>query len=124
MADVAAPAPAPAARGKWLPMPFIALGVAMIIVDGTIVNVAIPSIIKDIGLTTTDAEWVNSIYALVFASLLLITGRLGDIFGRRNLFAIGTVIFVVASAVAAVAPNPGILILGRFLQGIAPILPS
>ena len=126
MADVAAPAPAPAARGKWLPMPFIALGVAMIIVDGTIVNVAIPSIIKDIGLTTTDAEWVNSIYALVFASLLLITGRLGDIFGRRNLFAIGTVIFVVASAVAAVAPNPGILILGRFLQGIggAMILPN
>jgi len=126
MADVAAPtAPAPT-HGKWTPMPFIALGVAMIIVDGTIVNVAIPSIIKSIGLTTTDAEWVNSIYALVFASLLLTTGRLGDIFGRRNMFLLGTVVFVLASGVAAVAPNPGVLIFGRFLQGIggALILPN
>lgn len=113
-------------RSKWLPMPFIALGVAMIIVDSTIVNVAIPSIIQDIGLTTTDAEWIISIYALVFASLLLVTGRMGDIYGRRRLFALGTVIFVVASLVAALAPTPGILILGRLLQGIggAMILPA
>jgi EmrB/QacA subfamily drug resistance transporter len=125
MADLATADVAPT-PGKWRAMPFIALGVSMIIVDGTIVNVAIPSIIKDIGLTTTDAEWVNSIYALVFAALLLTTGRLGDIFGRRKMFLWGTVIFVLASGVAAVAPNPGVLILGRFLQGVggALILPN
>jgi EmrB/QacA subfamily drug resistance transporter len=125
MADVATAEVTPT-PGKWRAMPFIALGVSMIIVDGTIVNVAIPSIIKDIGLTTTDAEWVNSIYALVFAALLLTTGRLGDIFGRRKMFLLGTIIFVLASGVAAVAPNPGVLILGRFLQGIggALILPN
>lgn len=111
---------------KWRPMPFIALGVAMIIVDATIVNVAIPSMIEDIGLTTTDAEWVSSIYSLVFASLLLLTGRLGDLFGRRKLFAIGTVIFVLASLVAAAAPGPPMLIFARLLQGIggAMILPT
>lgn len=110
-------------------MPFIALGVAMIIVDATIVNVAIPSMIRDIGLTTTDAEWVNSIYALVFASLLLTTGRLGDIVGRRRVFLLGTVIFVGASLVAASSHTAGsvaVLIVGRLLQGIggAMILPS
>jgi MFS family permease len=107
-------------------MPFIALGVSMIIVDATIVNVAIPSIIRDIGISVTDAEWVNSIYSLVFASLLLTTGRLGDIYGRRRLFLLGTVVFVVASLVAALAPSAGVLILGRFLQGIggAMLLPA
>jgi EmrB/QacA subfamily drug resistance transporter len=107
-------------------MPFIALGVAMIIVDATIVNVAIPSIIRDIGISVTDAEWVNSIYSLVFASLLLTTGRVGDIVGRRRLFVIGTVAFVAASLVAALAPSAGVLILGRFLQGVggAMLLPA
>jgi len=115
--------------GKWLPMPFIALGVSMIIVDATIVNVAIPSMIRDIGLTTTDAEWVNSIYSLVFASLLLTTGRLGDIVGRRRVFLTGTIVFVAASLVAAAshsADSVSVLIVGRILQGIggAMILPS
>ncbi|HEY5186472.1 MAG TPA: MFS transporter, partial [Actinomycetes bacterium] len=113
-------------RGKWRPMPFIALGVSMIIVDATIVNVAIPSIIRDIGISVTDAEWVNSIYSLVFAALLLTTGRVGDIYGRRRLFLVGTVVFVAASLVAALAPSAGVLILGRFLQGVggAMLLPA
>lgn len=113
-------------RGRWTPMPFIALGVAMIIVDATIVNVAIPSIIRDIGISVTDAEWVNSIYSLVFASLLLTTGRVGDIVGRRRLFVLGTVVFVAASLVAALAPSAGVLILGRLLQGVggAMLLPA
>ncbi|MFZ0324881.1 MAG: MFS transporter [Actinomycetes bacterium] len=110
-------------------MPFIALGVAMIIVDATIVNVAIPSIQLDIGLTVPDAEWVTSLYSLVFASLLLTTGRLGDIFGRRRLFVIGVVVFMLASFVAASShwlDSVAVLILGRFLQGIggAMILPA
>ncbi|MBW4030776.1 MAG: MFS transporter [Acidobacteria bacterium] len=98
----------------------------MIIVDATIVNVAIPSIIKEIGLTATQSEWLNSIYSLVFAALLITAGRAGDRWGRRRLFALGTVIFVAASLVAATSPNGGVLILGRFLQGLggALILPA
>ena len=113
-------------RGKWVPMPFIALGVALVIVDSTIVNVAIPSIIRDIGITTTDAEWVNSVYALVFASLVLITGRLGDLFGRKRLFLIGTVVFVFASLGAALAQDAAWLIGARVIQGVggAMILPA
>ncbi len=107
-------------------MPFIALGVAMIIVDATIVNVAVPSIIRDLHLSATSAEWLNSIYSLVFAALLISAGRAGDRFGRRNLFLLGTLLFVVASLVAATAPTGSILLLGRFLQGIggAMVLPS
>lgn len=107
-------------------MPFIALGVAMIIVDATIVNVAVPTIIRELHVTATTAEWTNSIYALVFASLLITLGRIGDMVGRRRLFLSGTVVFVAASLVAATASSGGILILGRFLQGIggAMILPA
>jgi len=115
-----------AERGKWRPLPFIALGVAMIIVDATIVNVAIPAMIRTIGLTTTDAEWVNATYSLVFAALLLTVGRLGDAYGRRRMFLIGTFIFVLASVIAAAAPSPGVLITGRIIQGVggALLLPS
>jgi EmrB/QacA subfamily drug resistance transporter len=107
-------------------MPFIALGVAMIIVDATIVNVAVPTIIRELRVTATTAEWFNSIYSLVFASLLITLGHTGDVWGRRRLFLLGTVVFVLASLVAAAAPNGNVLILGRFLQGIggAMILPA
>ncbi len=113
-------------RRRWVAMPFIALGVAMIIVDATIVNVAIPTIIRDLHTTAASAEWVNSIYSLVFAALLITLGRVGDMFGRRRLFLVGTVWFVVASLVAATASSSGVLIFGRFLQGIggAMILPA
>jgi len=113
-------------RRRWLAMPFIALGVAMIIVDATIVNVAVPTIIRELHVTATTAEWTNSIYSLVFASLLITLGRVGDMFGRRRLFLAGTVVFVAASLVAATAGSGGMLIFGRFLQGIggAMILPA
>ena len=113
-------------RRRWIAMPFIALGVAMIIVDATIVNIAIPTIIRDLHTTATSAEWVNSIYSLVFAALLITLGRVGDMFGRRRLFMIGTIWFVLASLVAATASSSGVLIFGRFLQGVggAMILPA
>ena len=113
-------------RKRWIAMPFIALGVAMIIVDATIVNVAIPTIIRELHITAATAEWTNSIYSLVFASLLITLGRIGDMVGRRRLFFAGTVVFVVASLVAATAGSGGVLIFGRFLQGIggAMILPA
>jgi len=111
---------------RWLAMPFIAMGVAMIIVDATIVNVAVPTIIRELHLTATEAEWLNSIYSLVFAALLITLGHVGDRWGRRRLFLMGVAAFIGASLVAATAPNGSVLILGRFLQGIggAMILPA
>ena len=114
------------AAGRWRAMPFIAVGVAMIVVEATIVNVAVPTIIRELHLGATGAEWLNSIYALVFAALLISFGHAGDRWGRRRLFLLGAVIFVAASLIAATAPNGAVLIAGRFIQGIggAMILPA
>jgi MFS family permease len=67
----------------WTPMIFIGLGVALIIMDATIVNVILPTIIVDLGIDSIDAEWVNAVYALTFAAFLIVAGRLGDRYGRR-----------------------------------------
>ena len=109
----------PAARRRWAGLFFIALGVAMIIVDATIVNVAVPQIIKDLGITSSDAQWVQEVYTLVFASLLLMWGRLGDRYGRRLLFVTGAATFAAASVLAAFAQTGPELIGSRVLQGIA-----
>ena len=111
---------------RWLGLVALTLGVAMIIVDATIVNVAIPSIIRDLGIGITQAEWANSIYSLVFAALLISVGRVGDVGGRRRVFVLGLVVFLAASLVTALAPNGAVLLAGRLLQGVggALILPS
>jgi len=98
----------------------------MIIVDATIVNVAVPSIIRELDLDSTQAEWINTIYALVFAALLITLGRLGDVLGRRRMYLAGLALFVVASMLAGLAPTGDVLILARVLQGIggAMILPA
>lgn len=113
-------------RRRWLGMAILSLGVSMIIIDATIVNVAIPAIIKSLNIELGDAEWINSIYSLVFASLLITLGRVGDLVGRRRMFMIGLGIFVAASMLAGLAPNSGLLIAARLVQGIggAMILPS
>ncbi len=113
-------------RGRWLGLAMLSLGVSMIIVDATIVNVAIPSIIKDLNLDSTEAEWINTIYALVFASLLITLGRIGDLFGRRKLYLVGLVVFGFASVLAGLSQSGGMLILARVLQGVggAMILPA
>ncbi|MBT8226520.1 MAG: MFS transporter, partial [Dactylosporangium sp.] len=115
-----------ARRGRWTPLPFIALGVSLIIMDATIVNVAIPTIIPELALTASAAEWINSVYPLAFASLLVLVGRLGDRYGRRRLFLAGLLVFGGASLISALAQSGGVLILGRFLQGVggSMILPA
>ena len=95
---------------RWAGLLFISLGVSLIIVDSTIVNVAIPSIIDDIGVTSSQAQWVQEIYTLVFAALLLVNGRLADQHGRRKLFVLGVVIFAAASVLAALSQSGGALI--------------
>ena len=113
-------------RRRWLGLVAIAAGVAMIIVDATIVNVALPPIIRDLQISSTQAQWVQEAYTLVFAALLLLFGRLADQHGRRRLFIAGVALFVAASAVAAFAPSGGWLIGSRFLQGVggAMVLPT
>lgn len=113
-------------RKRWVALLFLALGVAMIILDATVVNVAIPTIVEDLGLSTTEAEWVNAVYALMFASLLLLSGRLSDIFGRRLLFVLGVGAFGMASVLVATSGSAGELIAARALQGVAAamILPA
>ncbi len=113
-------------KKRWVALLFLALGVAMIILDATVVNVAIPTMVQDLGLSTNDAEWINAAYSLTFASLLIFFGRLADRFGRKLLFIIGVVSFVSASVLVAASDNAGTLIAARALQGVggAMILPS
>ncbi|MEO5965148.1 MAG: MFS transporter [Candidatus Limnocylindrales bacterium] len=113
-------------RGRWIGLAMLSLGVAMIIVDATIVNVAVPSIIRDLDLDSTTAEWINTVYALVFAALLITLGRVGDLLGRRALYFVGLVVFGAASVLAGAAPTGELLILARVLQGVggAMILPA
>ncbi len=81
-------------RAPWGALVTLSAGVSLITIDATIVNVALPTIIRELGLTLTQAEWVNSAYTLVFASLLIFFGRLGDAVGRRRVFIAGAVLFV------------------------------
>ncbi|QGN45450.1 DHA2 family efflux MFS transporter permease subunit [Micromonospora sp. WMMD558] len=113
-------------RARWWGLLAISLGVATIIVDATIVNVAVPAIIRDLGITATDAQWVQEAYTLVFAALLLVAGRFADRAGRRRTFVTGVVVFVAASVLAAVAGSGEALIGARVLQGLggAMILPT
>lgn len=113
-------------KRRWYALAFLALGVSMIILDATVVNVAIPTMVKDLGLTTSDAEWVNAAYSLTFASLLILAGRIADRAGRRLLFITGVVVFIVASVLVSMSDAAVPLIAARGLQGIgaAMILPS
>jgi EmrB/QacA subfamily drug resistance transporter len=121
----AAPTGSPGRR-RWLGMVVISLAVSLIIVDATIVNVMLPRVVADLRLTTTDAEWVNSIYSLVFAALLIPFGRAADAYGRRGMLVLGTVVFVAASLLAARSGSGPALIGARLLQGVGAsmILPA
>ena len=111
---------------RWIALGVVAAGVALIIIDSTIVNVALPTIIKDLQLGLSGAEWVNSIYSLVFAALLIATGRFADMRGRRLVYIAGLVIFASASVLAGMAGTGELLILARLLQGVggALVLPA
>lgn len=113
-------------RLRWLGLVFISIAVSLIIVDSTIVNVAIPAIVEDLAITSTEVQWVQESYTLVFASLLLVFGSLADRFGRRRVMLIGVVVFALSSVFAALSPDGGMLILARLAQGVggAMILPT
>jgi len=105
-------------RREWIGLGVLAAGLSLIVVDGTIVNVSLPVIIDELGLNLTDAQWINSIYAVVFAALLLTAGRLGDRLGRRMLFILGVVVFIVGSLMASASDSASALIVARVVQGV------
>ena len=113
-------------RRQWVGLWVLATGLSMIVIDGTIVGVALPTIIEDLSLDLTDAQWVNSLYSVVFAALLLSTGRIGDRTGRRRVFVAGLVIFMAGSVMAATSDSATSLIWARVVQGVggACILPG
>src|SRR6202045_3520658 len=108
----------PATRnGPWILAATI-LGSSMAFIDGTVVNVALPALQSALHATITEVQWVVESYALFLAALLLIGGSLGDLYGRRKIFAAGVVLFSVSSAWCGLAPNIRQLIVARGLQGI------
>lgn len=111
---------------KWAALWVLALGLGMIILDGTIVGVALPTIIQDLSLDITQAQWINSIYSVVFAALLLSAGRIGDRLGRKRVFIVGTTTFIIGSLLAALAGSVTPLLLARVVQGVggAMVLPA
>jgi EmrB/QacA subfamily drug resistance transporter len=104
-------------RKRWLALYVLCAGALMIVLDATIVNVALPSIQEDLDFSQTNLAWVVNAYLIPFGGLLLFAGRLGDLIGQRKIFMIGLGIFTVASALCALAQNQEMLIAARFLQG-------
>lgn len=105
-------------KTRWAGLIFISIAVALIIVDSTIINVAIPSIVRDLNISSTQVQWVQESYTLVFASLLLVFGTLADRYGRRLIVLIGVTLFATASIFAALASTGELLILARLIQGV------
>ena len=105
-------------NAKWWTLGAMCFALFMIMLDNTVVNVALPSIQRDLGSSLSGLEWTVNAYTLSFAVLLATGGRLGDIFGRRRTFLIGVVIFAASSAAAGLAPGTGTLIASRVVQGI------
>ncbi|MEV8407371.1 MFS transporter, partial [Streptomyces niveus] len=111
-------APPRTARTRALALGVLASGMLMIVLDGSIVTVAMPAIQDDLGFSPAGLSWVVNAYLIAFGSLLLLAGRLGDLLGRRRMFLAGTGVFTAASLLAGAATSPAVLIAARFLQGV------
>lgn len=106
-------------RKRWAALLTLCAGLLMIILDGTVVTVALPAIQQDLGFSSTDLSWVVGAYLIPFGGLLLLAGRIGDLTGRRRVFLIGVAAFAAASALCGLATSPAMLLCARFLQGAA-----
>src|SRR5260221_12746288 len=105
-------------RKRWLALHVLCLGVLMIVLDTTIVNVALPSIREDLGFTETSLVWVVNAYMLTFGGFLLLGGRLGDLYGHRKLFLLGITLFTIASLACGLSSSQALLIVARSVQGL------
>src|SRR5215813_7413570 len=102
---------------RWLVLVVVAIAQLMVVLDATIVNIALPSAQHALGFPNSDRQWVVTAYALAFGSLLLVGGRLGDMFSRKRVFITGLTGFALASALGGAATSFGMLVAARTLQG-------
>ncbi|MGI5241384.1 MFS transporter [Dactylosporangium sp. CA-139066] len=111
-------------QNRWFALAVLATGMLMVILDGSIVTVAMPVMQRDLGFTPEGLTWVVNAYLIAFGSLLLLAGRLGDLLGRKRMLLAGTAVFVGASVFAGLSTSPGALIAARFLQGAGSAMAS
>jgi EmrB/QacA subfamily drug resistance transporter len=111
-------------RGRWIALYVLCVGMLMIVLDVTVVNVALPSIKNDLGFSQSSLAWVVNAYLISFGGLLLLAGRFGDILGRKRIFLAGLALFVAASALCGLAQSQGVLVAARFVQGIGGAMTS
>jgi len=111
-------------RRRWIALVVVCLGQLMIVLDSTIVNVALPAIQHDLHFTQANLTWVVNAYLITFGSFLLLAGRLGDLIGRKRVFLSGLALFTGASALCGAADSQGLLIVARFVQGLGGALAS
>src|SRR5256886_5593288 len=111
-------------RTRWYALIVLCLGSLMIVLDTTIVNVAMPSIRADLGFSETSLAWVVNAYLLTFGGFLLLGGRLGDLFGHRPLFLFGISLFTVSSLVCGLSTTQGMLVAARAVQGVGGAIAS
>src|SRR5881275_1967636 len=109
---------------RWLALVILCAGFLMIVLDQTIVNVALPSIKNDLGFSQSTLAWVVNAYLITFGGLLLLAGRLGDLIGRKRIFLTGLAIFTAASMLCGVAQSQATLVAARFIQGAGGALTS
>src|SRR5918912_1539773 len=109
---------------RWMALVVLCVGMLMIVLDATIVNVALPSIQDDLGFSQSNLAWIVNAYLIAFGGLLLLAGRLGDLIGQRRIFLIGLAVFTGASLICALSQTQGMLIGARFVQGVGGALTS
>ncbi|MEV5961589.1 DHA2 family efflux MFS transporter permease subunit [Kribbella sp. NPDC051952] len=111
-------------RSRWAALYTLCAGMLMIVLDVTVVNVALPAIQDDLGFTNSSLAWVVNAYLIAFGGLLLLAGRLGDLLGRRNIFTAGLIVFTAASVLCGLAWSQEVLVIARFIQGVGGALTS
>src|SRR4051812_36409828 len=105
-------------RRRWAALIVLCTGMLMIVLDLTVVNVALPAIRDDLGFSDANLAWVVNAYMVAFGGLLLLAGRLGDLLGRRRVFLAGLATFTVASLACGLAQHQAVLVTARFVQGV------
>jgi EmrB/QacA subfamily drug resistance transporter len=111
-------------RNRWIALYVLCVGMLMIVLDATVVNVALPSIQNDLGFTQSSLAWVVNAYLIAFGGLLLLAGRLGDLIGRKSIFMIGLGVFTLASLACGLAQSQEMLVGARFIQGVGGAMTS
>jgi EmrB/QacA subfamily drug resistance transporter len=111
-------------RARWITLVVLCVGMLMIVLDATIVNVALPTIQRDLGFSQSSLAWVVNAYLIAFGGLLLLAGRVGDLIGRRRVFMVGLAVFVAASLLCGLAQSQALLVGARFVQGVGGAMTS